>query len=99
MAKKKPMTGPTWPQYIDKVRQMRGAGVDERGRGTPNRRDVRGVIADFINERVTLPGGHTVTPDWIGRNHDLAVKLVGHAAKMPKINRAVAGPGSAHYAR
>ena len=42
----------------------------------PTKRDIRGVLADFINERVSLPGGVKITPDWIEKNHEMAVKLV-----------------------
>jgi hypothetical protein len=42
----------------------------------PTKRDIRGVLADFINERVSLPDGVKVTPDWIEKNHGTAVKLV-----------------------
>lgn len=43
----------------------------------PTKRDIRGVLADFINDRVSLPGGMRITPEWIEKNHELAVKLVG----------------------
>lgn len=65
----------------------------------PTQQGVREVLASFINDRLDLPDRERVTPDWIGRNHDLAVKVINLVRYKENPKPPTIGPRSGMYDR